>query len=52
MDLSFDNLNYNSVEDVPGFEALAAFTLNSANVFKEDVDIIPTIVDETLSNIL
>ena len=39
MDFSFDNLNYNSVENVPGFEARAAFTVNSATVFKEDVDI-------------
>ena len=51
MDFSFDNLNYNSVENVPGFEARAAFTVNSATVFKEDVDIVPTIVDETLSYI-
>ena len=59
MDISFDNLNYNSVENVPGFEARAAFTLNSATVFtpdgrgysvvKEDVDIVPTIIDDTLS---
>ena len=37
-----DLLNFNSVENVPGFEARAAFTLNSATVFKEDVDIAPT----------
>ena len=49
MDFSFDNLNYNSVENVPGIEARAAFTINSATVFKEDVDIVPTIIDETLS---
>ena len=46
-----ESLNFNSVENVPGFEARAAFTLNSASVFKEDVDIVPTIVDETLSYI-
>ena len=51
MDYSFDNLNYNSIENVPGFEARAAFTLNNATVFKEDVDIVPTTVDETLSYI-
>ena len=45
------DLNFNSVENVPGFEASAAFTVNSATVFKEDVDIVPTIVDETLSYI-
>ncbi len=49
MDASFStNLNYNSVENVPGYEARAAFTVNSASVFREDVDIVPTIVDEAL----
>ena len=42
-------LNFNSVENVPGIEARAAFTINSATVFKEDVDIVPTIIDDTLS---
>lgn len=46
-----DFLNYNSVETLPGYEARAAFTVNSASVFKEDVDIMPTIVDDTLSYI-
>ena len=45
------DLNFNSVENVPGFEARAAFTVNSATVFKEDVIIVSTIVDETLSYI-
>ena len=45
MDASF-SLNYNSVETLPGYEARAAFTVNSSSVFKEDVDIVPTIVDE------
>ena len=44
-----DFLNYNSVETLPGYEARAAFTVNSASVFKEDVEIVPTIVDDTLS---
>lgn len=52
MDFSFsDNLNFNSVEDLPGFNARAAFTVNSQSVFKEDVDIVPTIVDDSLSYI-
>ena len=51
MDFSFSDLNYNSVETLPGFEARAAFTVNSASVFREDVDIVPTIVDDTLSYI-
>ena len=44
-----DFLNFNSVENVPGIEARAAFTVNSATVFKEDVDIVPVIIDDTLS---
>ena len=61
MDFSFSELNlqldglppinFNSVEALPGFEARAAFTVNSSSVFKEDVDIVPTIVDDSLSYI-
>ena len=51
MDVSISDLNFNSVETLPGFEARAAFTINSSYVFKEDVDIVPTIVDDTLSYI-
>ena len=46
-----DFLNLNSVETLPGYEARAAFTVNSSSVFKEDVDIVPTIVDDSLSYI-
>ena len=46
MDFSFSDLNFNSVENLPGFEARAAFTVNSASVFREDVDIVPTIIDD------
>ena len=60
MDFSYSDLNFNSVvidnvamlssiEYLPGFEARAAFTVNSASVFREDMDIVPTIVDDTLS---
>jgi len=50
MDFSYsDNLNFNSVEDLPGLSARAAFTVNSQSVFKEDVDIVPTIIDDSLS---
>lgn len=45
------DLNYNSVETLPGYEARAAFTVNSSSVFREDVDIVPTIVDDSLSYI-
>lgn len=46
-----DSLNFNSVENIPGIYAKAAFTVNSASVFKEDVDTLPTIVDSSLSYI-
>lgn len=49
MDFSFSNLNFNSVENVRGYEARAAFTVNSATIFREDVDIVPVIIDDTLS---
>lgn len=58
MDFSFSDLNllldglapinFNSVETLPGLEARAAFTVNSSSGFKEDVDIMPTIADDTL----
>ena len=34
-----NSLNFNSVETLPGFNARAAFQVNSASVFREDVDI-------------
>ena len=49
MDFLHSGLNFNSVETLPGYEARAAFTVNSSSVFKEDVDIVPTIVDDSLS---
>lgn len=49
MDFSLSDLNFNSVEK--GFEVRAAFTVNSAPVFKEDVDIMPTIVDLRLRRV-
>ncbi len=51
MDLLFPQLNFNSVENVPGIEARASFSTSSSAVFREDVDIIPTIVNESLSYI-
>jgi hypothetical protein len=44
-----DSLNYNSVETLPGYNARAAFTVNSSSVFKEDIDTVPIIIDDTLS---
>lgn len=44
-----DSLNFNSVENLPGLNASAVFKVNSSSVFKEDVDIVPTIVDDSLS---
>lgn len=51
MDFSYSDLNLNSVETLSGFEARAAFTVNSTTIFSEDVDIVSTIVDENLSYI-
>lgn len=42
-------LNYNSVENIPHINAKAAFTVNSAAVFREDGDIAPVIIDDKLS---
>ena len=47
-----DLLNFNSVENVPGYEARAALTANSASVFKKDVDIVSAILDDGLNYIL
>ncbi|WP_303033962.1 hypothetical protein [Bacteroides acidifaciens] len=47
MDFLNLQLNFNSVETLPGYEARAAFTVNSVSMFKEDVDIVSTIVDRT-----
>ena len=44
-----DNINFNSVETLPNLSARAAFQVNSSAVFKEDVDIVPVIIDDTLS---
>lgn len=44
-----DSLNFSSVENLPGINARAAFQVNSASVFKEDVDILPIAIDDKLS---
>ena len=44
-----DELNFNSVETIASLNASAAFQVDSGKVFKEDTDIVPTIVDDTLS---
>ncbi|MCM1320290.1 MAG: hypothetical protein NC217_07925 [Muribaculaceae bacterium] len=49
MDFSFSELNLNSIETLPIYESRAAFTVNSASVFLEDVKIVPIIVNERLS---
>ena len=49
MDFSFSDLNFNPVENQFGFETRAAFTVNSASVFREYMDIVPTVVDDSLS---
>ncbi len=42
-------LNFSSVESIPYLNASAAFQVDSGKVFKEDTDIVPVIVDDTLS---
>ena len=41
--------SFNSVEIIPDLKAAAAFTINSSEVFKEDGDITPTIIDKDLA---
>ena len=42
-------LNFNSVETIPVLNASAAFKVDSGKVFKEDVDIVSSIIEESLS---
>ena len=44
-----NSLNYNSVEDIPGITARAAFQLKTTAVFKEDGDISPVVVNDNLA---
>ena len=44
-----EELQFNSVETIPVLNASAAFKTDSGKVFKEDVDIVPVVIDETLS---
>ena len=44
-------LNFNSVEPITVLNASAAFKTGIGKVFKEDVDIVPTIIDKSLSYI-
>ena len=44
-------LTFNSFETIPNLNASAAFKVVSGKVFKEDVDIVPTIIDKSLSYI-
>lgn len=41
-----ENLSFNSVEDIPELKASAAFTVNSSEVFKEQVDMVPSKIAE------
>ena len=43
-----DSLNFNSVETLPNLSARAAFQVNSSAVFKEDVHIVPVIIDNNM----
>lgn len=44
-----DKINFNSVESLPGYNAKAAFTVNSASVFREENNIVPVVIDDKLS---
>lgn len=46
-----NNLNYNSVENLPTMKARAVFQVNSASVFKEDIDILPVSISDKLQYI-
>ena len=49
LDYAEAKLTFNSVETIPNLNASAAFQVDSGKVFKEDTDIVPVIVDDTLS---
>ncbi len=44
---SLISLNYNSVENPPGYDTRVAFTVNSSTLFKEDVETMPTTFSST-----
>ena len=44
-----DKINFNSVESLPGYNAKAAFSVNSASVFREENNIVPIVIDDKLS---
>ena len=58
LDYAEAKLTFNSVEAIPGLNATAAFfsptlrrlkgQVDSGKVFKEDVDMVPTIIDKAL----
>lgn len=52
MGFSFSDLNFNSAETLPGSEARVAFTVSSVTVFGEELDIVPTIVEDALPCVL
>ena len=49
LDYAEAKLTFNSVETIPNLNASAAFQVDSGKVFKEDVDMVPTIIDKSLS---
>ena len=44
-----DSLNFSSVENIPTLKARAAFSVNSAAVFREDTDTSPMVIDGKLA---
>ena len=43
-----DVYSFNSVEEIPDLKASAAFTVNSSEVFKEQVDMLPVTIDKDM----
>ena len=42
-------ISFSSIETLPGYNAKAAFSVNSASVFREENDIVPIVIDDKLS---
>ena len=49
LDYAEAKLTFNSVETIPNLNDSAAFQVDSGKVFKEDCDIVPTVIGKSLS---
>lgn len=52
MDFSYSDLNFNSVENLPGFEARAAVTVNSQSVLRYDTGTASDITKQEVEDFL